>query len=133
MTSDDKASRSERNYRVGTGNIIDSSTISNSTISAVSGPAEIKQPPWLPQLQAELARIRATLEEAHDPSISTVDRDDAIGAVRALEDTAVSAQKSGQADPAGFRLRVKALIGVLAPVAEIVGGFAALQTILQHL
>lgn len=133
MTSDDRASRGEQNYSVGTGNIITGSTITNSPITAAGGPAEDKQPTWLAQLQAELARIRVLLEGVHDPEVSTNDRDDAIDAVLALETVATSAQNSGQADPKGFRIRVKALIGVLAPVAEIIGGVAALQAIAQHL
>jgi hypothetical protein len=133
MTCDGKASHSERNYTVGTGNIIDSSTITSSPIIAVSGQAENKQPSWFTELQAELARIHVVLEGIHAPTVSTDDRDDAIDAVRALETMAASAQNSGQVDPKSFRLRIKALIGVLAPVAEIIGGVAALQTILQHL
>ena len=35
--------------------------------------------------------------------------------------------------PKKFRRRVKELLGVLAPVAEIIGGVAALQAILAHL
>ena len=133
MTSDEETSRSEQNYSVGTGNIIIRSKITKSPITTVGGPAENRQPPWLTQLQAELARIRRVLEEVHDPEVSTDDRDDAIDAVLDLETAAANAQESGQADPKGFRLRVKALIGVLAPVAEIIGGVAALQAILQHL
>jgi hypothetical protein len=133
MTSDDKASHSEQNYSVGTGNIIKDSTITRSPITTVGGQAENKQSPWLAQLRAELARIRVLLEEVQNPAISADDRDDAIDAVRAFETMAASAQNSGQADPKGFRLRVKGLIGILAPVAEIIGGVAALQTILQHL
>jgi hypothetical protein len=32
-----------------------------------------------------------------------------------------------------MRLRVKSLIGILAPVAEIIGGVAALEAIWPHL
>ena len=132
MSRDESAARGQR-YTVGTGNIITGGKIQDSSIVTVGVTAEGQQPAWLPPLRAELARLRVLLEEVHDPAISADDRDDAIGAVRALETEAASAVDSGQADPKGFRWRVKALIGILAPVADIVGGVAALEMILRHL
>ena len=93
----------------------------------------VEEQAWPWQLRAELARIHALLEADDYPAISADDRDDAIDAVRALETDLASAADSGEVDPKGFRWRIRALILVLAPVAEIIGGVAALQRILQYL
>jgi hypothetical protein len=142
MTRDERASHGQQ-YTVGTGNIITGGTVTNSPMTNVGGrqnrvdvtnalSAGLQQS-WFPQLRDELARIRPLLEGDHGSAVSEDDRDDAIDAVRALQTEVADAQDSGEADPKGFRRRVKELIGVLAPVAEIVGGVAALQAILQHL
>ena|SRR5712692_3689844 len=142
MTRDERASHGQQ-YTVGTGNIITGGTVTKSPMTNVGGRqnrvdvtnalgADLQQP-WFPQLRDELARIRPLLEGDHDPAISADDRDDAIDAVRALQTEVAGAQDSGEADPKGFRWRVKALIRVLEPVAGIIGGVAAFEAILQNL
>ncbi len=85
--------------------------------------------PWQP-LAEELARIRRQLEEDRSNSVAAVDRQDAIIAV----EEAMSLTATGNsAAPQSMRLRIKGLIGILAPVAEIIGGVAALEAIVQHL
>jgi len=142
MTRDERASYGQQ-YTVGTGNIITGGTVINSPMTNVGGRqnrADVTnelntdgQQLWLPQLRDELARIRPLLEEDHDPAISADDRDDAIDAVRALQTEVAGAQDSGEADPKGFRWRVKALIHILEPLASIIGGVAAFEAILQNL
>jgi hypothetical protein len=42
-------------------------------------------------------------------------------------------KQSGVDGPKNLRQRIKALIGVLTPVAGLIGGVAALESICQHL
>jgi hypothetical protein len=142
MARDERAAHVDR-YTVGTGNIITGGTVTNSPITNLGGkhgradvtnaPSPDRQPPWLPRLRDELARIGFSLEAEYDPAISVEDRDDAVETVRALQAEVADAQASGQADVRSFRRRVRELIGVLAPVAEVIGGVAALEAIVQHL
>jgi hypothetical protein len=141
MAKDERAAHVQR-YTVGTGNIITGGTVTNSPITNLGGErsrADVTnapssdQPPWLPRLRDELARIGFSLEVDHDPAISVDDRDDAAETVRALQAEVADAQASGQADVRSFRRRVRELIGVLAPVAEVIGGVAALEAIARHL
>ncbi len=140
MTGNRRSARGRQNVVIGSGNI--TGGVTDSQVNIVTGDGGLAyndhtlstaaQDPWPDQLRNELTRIRRLLEEDHDPA-RAVDRDDAIEAVTILEAEFLGAQDSSPGDPKGFRRRVKELIGVLAPVAEIVGGVAALQAILLHL
>ena len=88
--------------------------------------------PW-EQLQRELTKIRQRLERDSDPTVAPDDHDDALEAVTALKDDLPGLRKNDPDTRRRLKQRVKALIGMLAPVAEIVGGVAALQAICQHL
>lgn len=92
--------------------------------------AEIQDPRRA--LEAELARIRLTLQ-ADDGAADADDRDDAIDAVDGLQAVLPDLDEGDPVARKTFRRRIRALIGELAPVAEIVGGVAALEAILQHL
>jgi hypothetical protein len=87
--------------------------------------------PW-DQLPKELARIRLLLtdENGHAPSAG---RDDAIEFVVDLERELPELRKSGADAPKKLRQRIKALVGVLLPVAGLIGGVADLESIIQHL
>ena len=89
--------------------------------------------PWLTQLQTELTRIRGLLEEGHGPVISAYYRGVAIGALTAVEDDLPAVPAGSPVDREGLRKRVGRLIRALAPFAEVIGGVAALEAILQHL
>jgi hypothetical protein len=88
--------------------------------------------PWGP-LARELARIRERLAEDRGDSVDAVDLDDAFGSVTAAEREISSTGDRGPDARRNMRLRIKGLIGILAPVAEIIGGVAALEAIVQHL
>lgn len=92
--------------------------------------AEIQDPRRA--LEAELARIRLTLQ-ADDGAADAGDRDDAIDAVDCLQRVLPDMDEDDPNSRKTFRRRIRALIGVLAPVAEIIGGVAALEAIVQHL
>jgi hypothetical protein len=81
-------------------------------------------------LEAELARIRLSLQ-ADDGAAA--DRDDAIDAVDGLQRVLPDMDEGDPDSRKTFRRRIRALIGELAPVAEIIGGVAALEAIVQHL
>lgn len=83
-------------------------------------------------LEAELARIRLSLQ-ADDGAVAADDRDDAIDAVDCLQLVLPDMDEDDPDSRKTFRRRIRALIGVLAPVAEIIGGVAALEAIVQHL
>lgn len=87
--------------------------------------------PLVQDLETQLAEVRARLDSIQDSRFST-DRDDALDAVTALE-TDLPRMGDGPDTSKRLRQRVKELLGVLAPVADIIGGVAALQGILQHL
>jgi hypothetical protein len=84
-------------------------------------------------LDQELARIRRRLEEDGSNSVAVVDRDDAIESVKAAQGELSATDNTNPEARRNIRLRVKGLIGILAPVAEIIGGVAALEAICQHL
>jgi hypothetical protein len=88
--------------------------------------------PW-GDLEKELARIRRRLEDDHGGSVAAVDRDDAIASVIAAQDEASAADSTSPEARHSMRLRLKALVGILVPVAEIIGGVAGLQAIWPHL
>jgi hypothetical protein len=77
------------------------------------------------ELGARLTVMKKALQDNHDPARAT-DREDAIEAVTAVH---ADLDKGMVADQKTLRQRVKALIGLLQPVADIIGGVAALETI----
>ena len=85
------------------------------------------------QLAEELARIHQRLAEGRGNSVAAVDLDDALVSVEAAQENSSATGNASPEARRGMRLRVKGLIGILAPVAEIVGGVAALEAICQHL
>jgi len=85
------------------------------------------------QLAEVLARIRQRLEEDRSNCVAAVDREDALGSVADAEDELTSTETRSPEARRSMRLRVKSLIGILAPVAEIIGGVAALEAIWPHL
>jgi len=93
----------------------------------------IGAPTALEQLGDELARIRQRLEDDGYHNVPPDGRDRALEAVTALADDLPSLRKTDQDTRRTLRARVRALIDLLAPVAEIIGGVAALEVILQHL
>ena len=112
--------------------------VSNSQVNVVTGDGSQAHnsrgtDPWLTHLQTELTRIRGLLEEGHGPGISGYDRGVAMGAVTAVEDDLPAAPADNPVDRERLRKRVGRLIGALAPFAEVIGGVAALEAILQHL
>jgi hypothetical protein len=84
--------------------------------------------PW-DEVGEELARIRGLLESA----AASADRDDAIEWVCALSRDLPDLRQSGADGRRNLRQRIKALMGVLTPVAGLIGGVAALESIWQHL
>jgi hypothetical protein len=90
------------------------------------------QDPWV-LLAAELARIRQRLEEDRSGSVAMVDRDDAIASVEAAQGEVSATDKTSPEVRRSIRLRIKGLIGILVPVAEIIGGVAGLEAIWPHL
>jgi len=110
------------NYAKGNGNQLSAS-------NATPSPAALD--PW-DQLAEELAKIRLLLteENSHAPP---ADRDDAIEVVIALERELPDLRQSGADAHKKLRQRIKALVGVLTPVAGLIGGVADLQSIIQHL
>ena len=118
---------SQRNTVKGVGNIITGGTFTGSPVSVtVSGP----QKPVILQLQDELARARECLAGVQD---RTDDDEDALEAIERLQSEVAQHPEPDQGGLRRLRLRVKELIGVLTPVAGIIGGVAALQEICQHL
>jgi hypothetical protein len=128
MPEPEPVPRSQRNTIRGTGNIITGGTLTNSQVVAtsVSGPPN----PLIQQLQDELTRVRECLAAFEAP---TADHEDAIEAVDTLQDEVSEDLNPGQSGLRRLRVRVRELIGVLTPVAEIVGGVAAFEEICRHL
>jgi len=79
------------------------------------------------QLSTQLAGIRELLLEHHDP-VRATDREDAIEAVTALQ---ADLGTPTIADRKTLRQRLKALLGILRPVADVMGGIAALESIMR--
>jgi hypothetical protein len=73
------------------------------------------------------------LEADRGSSVAVVDRDDAMASVKAAQAEASAADSTSPEARRSIRLRIKGLIGILAPVAEIIGGVAALEAIWPHL
>lgn len=131
----------DRNFIGGSGNITtgtftDSPVVnvsgSNNMVTAHVSDSSVALDPW-GHLENELARIRRRLEEDRSSSVAAVDRDDAIASVRAAQDEASAADSTNPEARRSMRLRLKALVGILVPVAEIIGGVAGLEAIWPHL
>ena len=121
-------SGSQRNVIRGTGNIVTGGTFTHSQVSATT--VNAPQKPLIQQLQDELTRMRECLAGVQAP---TDDHGDAMEALAELQDELA---RDPDPDPGGLRrlrVRVRQLIGVVAPVAEVVGGVAALEEICRHL
>ena len=87
----------------------------------------------LEQLGEELAKIRQRLEGDSYPNVAPDVRDKALQAATKLKDDLPSLRKTDPDTRRTLRARVRGLIDRLAPVAEIIGGIAGLEAILQHL
>ena len=85
------------------------------------------------QLAEELTRIRQRLAENRGNSVSAVDLDDALESVEGAQDTYSNTDNTSPEARRSMRLRIKGLIGILVPVAEIIGGVAGLEAIWPHL
>jgi hypothetical protein len=119
---------SRHNTIVGTGNIVTGGTFTDSQVSATT--VNAPQNPLIRQLQDELTRIRECLAGEQAP---TDDHEDALEAVAELQDELA---RNPDPDPGGLRrlrVRVRQVMGVLTPVAGIIGGVAAFEEICQHL
>lgn len=119
---------SQSNSIRGTGNIVTGGTFTDSQVSATT--VNAPQNPWIRQLQDELARMRERLAGVQAP---TDDHEDAIEALVELQDEVAQDPDPDQGGLRRLRKRVRQLIGVLAPVAEVIGGVAALEEICRHL
>jgi len=123
--------------------LVTGSVVSGSQISAVSGEGNrtviTNQPGGAPDdaslvavqrhLSAQLSGIRQQLLEI-DLAARATDREDALEAVTELQ---ADLGKPVIADRKTLRKRMKALVGALRPVADIVGGIAALEAIVRGL
>ena len=129
------------NFIGGSGNIT-AGTFTDSQVVSVSGSqntatvhvsdSSVALDPW-GHLEKELARIRRRLEEDRSSSVAVADRDDAIESVKAAQGAISATDSTTPEARRSIRLRIKGLIGILAPVAEIIGGVAALEVIWPHL
>jgi hypothetical protein len=131
----------QHNTVIGTGSIITDGTFTNSQVTSTtvnSGEGAGSQAYWVGRLAEELAKARGRLE---DPGLPvTPDLTDAVAAVEELQDQVVAFREElaagappGPESQTMLRRRVKALLGVLLPVAEMIGGIAGFQDILHHL
>jgi hypothetical protein len=118
---------SQRNTIVGTGNIITGGRMIKSQVVAKTVSA---QNPVIQQLQDELSRARERLAGVQVP---TADHEDAMEAVDELQDELGRNPDPDQGGLRRLRVRVRQVIGVLAPVAGIIGGVDALENICLHL
>jgi hypothetical protein len=128
-SSDERRASEQRNTTGGGGIIITGGTFSGSSVTAVSGSGNSAV---VQSLTGELARIGQLLHAAAPGENQDLIR--ARAEVAKLQDE-LAADNRDQARPqtASLRQRVTALIAVLAPVAEVIGGVAALQAIVAHL
>ena len=119
---------SQRNIIRGTGNIVTGGTFTDSHVSATT--VNAPQNPLIRQLQDELTRMRKCLAGVHAP---TNDHEDAMEAVVELQDELARNPDPDQGGLRRVRVRVRQVMGVLTPVAGIIGGVAAFEEICQHL
>jgi hypothetical protein len=142
MSDNEQAPSSQHNTIYGSGNITAGGLFVHSPVTSTAvnaGPDTASHAFWIDRLAGELAKARALLEEGHG-SAAEPDLEDAVATIKALQEEIQVLREDSTADsPAGaegrrtLRLRVKALIGVLLPVAEVIGGVAGIQEILHHL
>jgi hypothetical protein len=128
MPEQGPAPRNQRNTVSGTGNIITGGTFTGTEVSATTVNAPQKPP--IQQLQDELTRMRECLAGVQ---ALTDDHENAMEAVAELQDELAT---DPDPDPGGLRrlrVRVRQVMGVLTPVAGIIGGVAALEEICQRL
>jgi hypothetical protein len=82
------------------------------------------------ELREQLSEVRRLLVENRDPG-RAADREDAIAEIDSL-DGELSDQREDR-DAGKLRRRLKRLVGTLIPVADIIGGTAALLEIINDL
>jgi hypothetical protein len=119
---------SQRNIIRGTGSIVTGGTFTDSQVSATT--VNAPQNPLIQQLQDELSRARERLAGVQVP---TADHEDAMEAVVELQDELGRNPDPDRGGLRRLRVRVRQVIGVLAPVAGIIGGVDALENICRHL
>jgi hypothetical protein len=119
---------SQRNVIRGTGNIVTGGTFTDSQVSATT--VNAPQNPLVQQLQRELNKVRECLAGVQAP---TADHEDAMKAVVELQNELGRNPDPDQGGLRRLRVRVRQVIGVLAPVAGIIGGVDALENICRHL
>jgi len=131
----------QHNTVFGSGNIITGGKFDNSVVTTTtvnSGAGAGSQAYWAGRLADELAQAHGRLD---DPGLPvTPDLTDAVVAIEELQaEVAAFREELAAGPPPGpenqekLRRRVKALLGVLLPVAEMIGGIAGFQDILHHL
>ena len=131
----------QHNTVIGNGNIITGGTFNNSQVTSTtvgSGAGAGSQAYWVGRLAEELAQAHARL---NDPGLqATPDLTDAVAAIEELQaEVGAFREELAAGPPPGpesqtmLRRRIKALLGVLPPVAEVIGGIAGFQDILHHL
>jgi hypothetical protein len=131
----------QHNKVTGTGSIITGGTFNNSQVTSTtvnSGADAGSQAYWAGRLADELAQAHGRLVDPGLPA--TPDLTDAVAAIEELQDEVAAFREELAAGPPPdqesqtmLRRRVKALLGVLLPVAEMIGGIAGFQDILHHL
>ena len=122
-------SEGRRNTIVGTGNIVTGGTFTGSPVSATTA-GRVSHNPFIRQLQDELTRVRQCLAEVE---ATTADHEDAIEAVIELQAEVAQDPDPDERGRRRLRKRVRQVIGVLTPVAEVIGAVAALEEIWKHL
>jgi hypothetical protein len=131
----------QHNTVIGSGNIMTGGTINNSPMTSTtvnSGAGAGSQTVWVGRLAGELARAHECLAGRGLPV--TPDLAHAVAAIEELQGQVAAFQKElASGHPPGpekqkkLRDRVDALLRVLLPVAEMIGGIAGFQDILHHL
>jgi len=125
-----KKSGNEHTYNVTGGAAIYSGEFKKTRIETTIGTPTTDP---LKDLDEVLNEIRQSLEENRNPDVPPDVRDKASQAAIQLKHDLPRLRKKDPDTRQTLRARVKALIDLLAPVAEIIAGAAALQAILQHL
>jgi hypothetical protein len=118
---------SQRNTIHGAGNIVTGGEITNSILAVTT---VNQQNPTVQQLRDQLTQVRQSLAAVPD---RTADQQDALDAVDLLQGEIDQDPDPGPAGMKRLYLQLKGLIAVLAPVAELIGGVAALEEILHRL